>query len=293
MRWIRAIISVLFILVLCSTAAAQAGLTVKLGDVLAGHRQVTDVPIEVAGASNVGSLHIELVYDPAVLDPLEVKTGALASGAMLEKNMDTPGRVVIGLISAQGISGEGQVAVVSFDVPGQQGDTSPLSLENVQAHDATSLSTIQTTVESGTFRVGAAGGADSTTLILGIFAVILVAAVLIIWQVTRGRRLAPAAGPAIHAGQLSVARGQASRASVSLDRPVITIGRDPASDLVLEDDLVSRQHAQIRQEPEGPVIHDLNSTNGTFVNGERIDRPHPLRPGDIISMGDMELVFRG
>jgi len=294
MRFIRLAMSALFILALCSTGAAQAGLTVKVAEVSAAHRQVTEVPIEIAGASNVGSMHIELAYDPAVLEPVDVKTGALATGAFLESNLDTPGRVVLGLVAAQGISGNGQVAVVLFDVPGRQGDSSSLTLENVQANDASTLSAIQTSFQNGTFQVGGAGGADTTTLIIGIFGVILVAAVVIIWQVTKGRRPAPEGAPAIGVGgQLFVARGQASRSSLSLDKPVVTIGRDPASDLVLDDDLASRQHAQIRRETEGPVIYDLNSTNGTFVNGQRIEGPHPLRPGDVIGMGDTELVFQG
>ena len=68
---------------------------------------------------------------------------------------------------------------------------------------------------------------------------------------------------------------------------VITAGE------VLMDEQVSRQHAQIRQETGGAVIYDLNSTNGTFVNGKRITGPCPLRPGDVIAVGDTELVFQG
>ena len=293
MRLIRATILTALLMTLCGTAAAQAGLTVKVGDVSAGHRQATEVPIELVGASNVGSMHIELVYDPAVLEPLEVNLGALASGALPESNLDTPGRIVIGLISADGISGSGQLAVVTFDVPGQGGETSSLTLENVTAHDADTLGAIQTAVQNGTFAVATTTtGIETTTLVIGVFAVMLVGAVAIIWMVTRGRQVAPAAGPAVGAGgQLSVARGQASQSFLRLDRPVITLGRESTNDLVLLDDLASRQHAQIRQQPQGPVIYDMNSTNGTFVNGERVDQ-QLLRPGDVIAIGDTELVFQ-
>ena len=125
------------------------------------------------------------------------------------------------------------------------------------------------------------------------FLVMLAAALLIIWQVTKRRRLSPGAGIRSGAGQLIVTRGQASPSALSLDRPVITIGRDPGSDLVLMDDLASRQHAQIRREAEGIVIYDLGSTNGTVVSGRRITDRCPLRPGDVITVGSVEMTLQG
>jgi len=296
MKSIRAGLLTLLVLTLVSTAAAQAGLTVKVGEVSGAHRQVTEVPIEVTGAANVGSMYLELAYDATVLTPTEVKRGKLTANSLLQPNLDDPGRVKIALIDANGFSGDGSVAVVVFDVPGKDGATSPLTLGNVRASDATSQPpvTIPTAVENGIFRVGAGPGGGTAMIITTTFVIMLAAALLIVWQVTKRRRLAPAGGPpAGVGGQLFVTRGQASRSSLSLDRPVITIGREPASDLVLMDDLVSRQHAQIRREAGGAVIYDLDSANGTFVNGKRIDRPHPLRPGDVIAMGDTELVFQG
>jgi len=285
------------VLTFVSTAAAQAGLTVKVGEVSGAPGQRAEVPIEVVGASDVGSLHIELVYDADVLQPVEVKNGALAGGAILDKNLNTPGRVVLGLITTQGINGNGEVAVVSFDVVGKDGATSALTLENVRANDATTLADIPTAVENGTFRVGAAAppaGGGTAAIITTTFVVMLAAALLIVWQVTKRRRPTPVGAPPVGVGgQLFVTRGQASPSSLSLDRPVITIGRDSASDLTLMDDLASRQHAQIRREAGGAVIYDLDSANGTFVNGKRIDRAHPLRSGDVIAMGDTELVFQG
>ncbi len=126
------------------------------------------------------------------------------------------------------------------------------------------------------------------------FAVILVAvAGLVIWQVTRRRRLAPAGPSAVGPGDyLSVTRGQASRNFLPLDRPIVTIGRDPSSDLVVMDEKVSRQHAQIHQQAGAAVIHDLGSFNGTYVNGTRITGPCFLRHGDVVVLGQTELVFR-
>jgi len=282
---------------LVSTAAAQAGLTVKVGEVSGAPGQRAEVPIEVTGAANIGSMYLELAYDATVLTPTEVKRGKLTANSLLQPNLDDPGRVKIALIDANGFSGDGSVAVVVFDVPGKDGATSALTLENVRANDATTLADIPTAVENGTFRVGAAAppaGGGTAAIITTTFVVMLAAALLIVWQVTKRRRPTPVGAPPVGVGgQLFVTRGQASPSSLSLDRPVITIGRDSASDLTLMDDLASRQHAQIRREAGGAVIYDLDSANGTFVNGKRIDRPHPLRSGDVIAMGDTELVFQG
>jgi pSer/pThr/pTyr-binding forkhead associated (FHA) protein len=63
---------------------------------------------------------------------------------------------------------------------------------------------------------------------------------------------------------------------------VTTIGRSEDSDIVLADREVSRRHAQIRNEAGSYVLVDLGSTNGTMVNGVRVERSIPLRSGDLI-----------
>jgi DNA-binding winged helix-turn-helix (wHTH) protein len=72
------------------------------------------------------------------------------------------------------------------------------------------------------------------------------------------------------------------------------IGRDPRSQVWLDHDGVSRRHAQIRIEPgpKRPMISDLGSTNGTFVRGERVERPTPLADGDVIKVGSVSVKFR-
>jgi len=64
----------------------------------------------------------------------------------------------------------------------------------------------------------------------------------------------------------------------------VVIGRQDA-DLVLEDPEVSRRHAVLRRTGESVVIEDLDSTNGTFVKGERIRRPITVGPGDQVRVG--------
>jgi pSer/pThr/pTyr-binding forkhead associated (FHA) protein len=68
-----------------------------------------------------------------------------------------------------------------------------------------------------------------------------------------------------------------------------TIGRDPASDVVVEDPTVSRHHADIVRDGPGWAIVDTDSANGTFVNGQRVVEWAAVRPGDRIRVGDAVL----
>ena len=76
---------------------------------------------------------------------------------------------------------------------------------------------------------------------------------------------------------------------------VLTVGRDPQSNVALDHPAISRTHARITPgaEPGSYVIEDADSSNGTFVNGERIaaGEPRSLRPGDVIRVGPIKFVF--
>jgi hypothetical protein len=69
------------------------------------------------------------------------------------------------------------------------------------------------------------------------------------------------------------------------------IGRSKDADIRIADPNVSRRHAEVRQEGAAHWVVDLDSTNGTEVNGRRLKRAK-LRPGDTITVGSTELVFR-
>jgi pSer/pThr/pTyr-binding forkhead associated (FHA) protein len=72
-----------------------------------------------------------------------------------------------------------------------------------------------------------------------------------------------------------------------LDKPSIILGRDPSSDVVVDDVEVSRRHARLIGQADGFAIEDLGSTNGTFVNGQRIRSVVPLRAGAKIRLGEL------
>lgn len=76
-----------------------------------------------------------------------------------------------------------------------------------------------------------------------------------------------------------------------LNQPVIRIGRVPGMDIHIDDASVSRRQAELQQEGAGWVVRDIGSSNGTFVNGQRLTGDRPLRPGDEIAMGNYSLFF--
>lgn len=79
--------------------------------------------------------------------------------------------------------------------------------------------------------------------------------------------------------------------SYPLSKDIVTIGRIDTSDVALADPGASRRHAEVRREGDDWVILDLGSTNGTLVNGKRVNR-HRLSKGDRITVGDTVLEFR-
>jgi hypothetical protein len=75
-----------------------------------------------------------------------------------------------------------------------------------------------------------------------------------------------------------------------LKLPVINIGRRLDNQLIIDDPRVSRNHAQLRAIKGRFVVFDLNSTGGTFVNGQRASQT-VLYPGDVISLAGVALIF--
>ncbi|MEX1189671.1 MAG: FHA domain-containing protein, partial [Bacteroidia bacterium] len=76
-----------------------------------------------------------------------------------------------------------------------------------------------------------------------------------------------------------------------LIKEITTLGRHESNDIVLPELTVTGKHALINYKDNEISIEDLGSTNGTFVNGERI-RSRPLKPGDKITLGKVELTLK-
>jgi serine/threonine-protein kinase len=102
---------------------------------------------------------------------------------------------------------------------------------------------------------------------------------------------AAAGGGAPQALRMKVTSGNATGTEIHVEEELV-IGRNASEEGRLADDLeISRRHARVRRSNGGFVLEDLGSTNGTFLNGERIDGPRELALGDTIEVGGTTLVM--
>jgi predicted component of type VI protein secretion system len=92
--------------------------------------------------------------------------------------------------------------------------------------------------------------------------------------------------------QLVMHAGPTPGKTFPLEVDVITIGREAGNTFVINDAEVSRKHTQLTLQGGKYVLTDIGSTNGTFVNGQRITGQHVLVPGEVISLGEqINLLF--
>ena len=108
------------------------------------------VPIVLHGAPDVGSLHVEMTYDSNAVQVTSVQSSTLPPDSLFEYS-SAPGRVTVGLVSPDGLVGDGEVATVTFELlssaPG--GGQTALVLENVVAHSAGNLLQVIATSSPG------------------------------------------------------------------------------------------------------------------------------------------------
>ncbi len=79
---------------------------------------------------------------------------------------------------------------------------------------------------------------------------------------------------------------------LELEGKALTIGRTNQNDVTLDgDEFASAKHVRVEPRRDGVWVHDLGSTNGTYVNGVRIEGPRRLDPGDVIRVGETDLRF--
>jgi pSer/pThr/pTyr-binding forkhead associated (FHA) protein len=147
-------------------------------------------------------------------------------------------------------------------------------------------------------------------VLLGLKIAFLVLLYLFIWRIVRsvakdlrlpqesfvlGPQQAAAAGLGrMHTGLLVVLSSPAldTNTERELDSTPVTIGRAGDNHLAIDaDEFASVHHAKIEPRRDGVWVTDLDSTNGTFVNGVKVTRPRKLSPGDVIRVGETDLRY--
>ncbi len=86
--------------------------------------------------------------------------------------------------------------------------------------------------------------------------------------------------------QMVIKAGPEEGKIIPLGMETVVVGRDQGVGLTISDPEISRKHAQISYQGGQYVIQDLGSTNGTFVNNQRLTGPYVLRPGELIYFGE-------
>jgi hypothetical protein len=151
---------------------------------------------------------------------------------------------------------------------------------------------------------------DELLLVLKIAFLVLL--YLFIWRIVRTASrdlrlpqesfiLAPSAAAGVHAsrpgpvtGRLVVVKSADLQdgEGFELNSAQLTIGRGNQNDIpIATDEYASARHARFEPRLDGVWVQDLGSTNGTFLNGTRLDRPRRLANGDIVRVGETDLRY--
>jgi hypothetical protein len=102
------------------------------------------------------------------------------------------------------------------------------------------------------------------------------------------------APPSVHAGKLVVVKSPelSEGTDFELNSSQLTIGRGRQNDIALSaDEYASARHARLEPRQDGVWVQDLGSTNGTFLNGTRLERPRRLTHGDVVRVGETDLRY--
>ena len=157
---------------------------VAISDTSGNYESIVDIPITITSADDVGSLDMVITYDPVLLQVDSVSKGELNKG-ILSSNTNTEGILSIGLVDQNGISEDGEIAVVSFTVVNTTG-SSPLIVESLDVYDVNGLE-IDASAQSGTFTVSKISS-DPKVESPGFELMVLIMGIICIAIVYRGRK---------------------------------------------------------------------------------------------------------
>lgn len=116
-----------------------------------------EYPITLKEATNLGGIGFTLRFDPEILGFDELNTGSLASNALMQHNPIEPGKVLVSIVDANGMNGNGDLLLFKFRTKGEVGNNAIIALEDVRAYD-TDLLDVPFNLSNGSIEVVAASG---------------------------------------------------------------------------------------------------------------------------------------
>lgn len=153
MKKIKTLMIVLFFMLAFAFVgeAVAATTTVSVADSSGANGDMVKVPVNVVDASNLGAMRISLTYDSSVLKGIEADSGALATNSLVESNEIESGKMLLSFADTNGISGDGTILEVTFEVVGDLGASTQIAIEAV-GYDVDLLD-VPLETAPGTFRV--------------------------------------------------------------------------------------------------------------------------------------------
>lgn len=116
-----------------------------------------DYPINISDADKLGGIGFTVLYNPALFELKDLNGGNLASNAMIEYNEVESGKILVSMVDANGINGDGELILLKFKTIGDVGDNSEITLEEARAYD-TDLLDVPFNLNNGSIAVIEAGG---------------------------------------------------------------------------------------------------------------------------------------
>lgn len=117
-----------------------------------------------------------------------------------------------------------------------------------------------------------------------------------LWQVARSIRSHLGSNPNIRTAgagaELVLISGSADGRRIRLSAQGHVVGRSPEAEITIDDPYASEFHARVGIQDERIMVHDLGSTNGTYVNGRRVSAPTTVSRGDTVQIGKTILEVR-
>ncbi len=179
------VIGAVLALTLTAGAMAQEPVQVYPGSVNIDEGADAEIPIVIDSADGIVGMHIEILYDPAIFEYVDMRRGNIfPSGAKLEVNPTTPGRVVTGFASIDEVIGSGDLLRPVFRA-NDGAETATIGLDNVEAWDSNGFDVLIQT-QTGTVTIAADSGFPIWLgMVIACLLVLLLAVVVLIFMLLR------------------------------------------------------------------------------------------------------------